>query len=257
MTTESHATKDRSPNFPFITLANALRRAEEFYAKEKRGAAPLTIAASHWRLSPKSSGALQTAAALKSYGLMSDEGSGAARKLRLTELALRIILDNRPDSTEKRAYMQQAARTPAVATEVYTLWPDGLPSSANLHHHLVLERKFNEATAHRVVKIIQENHIYTGLDSSSPQEPVSGDGNDFDDSDTIDAITAPVSAHMPNLDPAVAIPRSAVPSPGATTERLVIGDAVLTIQFAGQPTADVFEFLEQYGAFRKKVLKPV
>ena len=258
MADEPRSAKDRSPNFPFIPLATALRRAEEFYAKEKRGSAPFPIAARHWGLSSKSSGALQTAAALKSYGLMSDEGTGAARKLRLTELALRIILDSRPDSTEKRTHMQQAALTPAVAAEVYNLWPDGLPSAANLHHHLVLERKFNEATARKVVKIIHENHSLTSLDSSGQQESVSGNDDDIGKTASVAPTSVLRRSFMPSLDPADAMPKPTIPPFGATTERIVVGDgeAVLTIQFRGSPTAEVFDFLAQYGAFRKKVLKP-
>ena len=69
--------KDRSPNFPFISLENAIARARAFYDEERKGAAPVTRAAIHWKYSPNSSGLIQTVAALKSYGLMSDEGSGA------------------------------------------------------------------------------------------------------------------------------------------------------------------------------------
>src|ERR1035437_5342820 len=90
--------RERSPNFPFIGLAAAIQRARDFYDQEKRGSAAVSVIATHWGYSPKSSGLIQTVAALKSYGLMEDEGRGEARRLRLTERALRILLDNRTDS---------------------------------------------------------------------------------------------------------------------------------------------------------------
>src|SRR5437016_4500012 len=116
--TQPRATKERSPNFPFITLGRALERAEQLYRNEKRGAAPFDVAAADWGYSATSSGALQTVAALKQYGLVADEGSGKDRKIRLTDLALRIILDTRDNSEEKEQLKRQAARTPSVAAEI-------------------------------------------------------------------------------------------------------------------------------------------
>lgn len=163
-TTESALKKarDRSPSFPIITLETALRRAQEFYQEEKRGSAPFQVAAGHWHYSPSSSGALQTVSALKQYGLIAEEGgSGRDRKLKLTELALRIILDTRPESVERAQFMAQAARSPQIISEIYAKWPDGLPSEQNLNHYLVLERQFNEATAAKAVKIMKENELFT------------------------------------------------------------------------------------------------
>src|SRR5580698_3610847 len=97
----------RSPAYPYINLESAIKRAHEFYLKEQRNAAPLKVAAKHWNYEEKSSGAGQTAAAMISFGLMQDEGTGEKRKLKLTENALRIVLDTRADS-ESRA---QAVKT--------------------------------------------------------------------------------------------------------------------------------------------------
>lgn len=256
MADETRTSKDRSPNFPYIPLSLALQRAEEFYGKEKRGAAPFPIVASHWRLSAMSSSALQTAAALKAYGLMSDEGRGKARKLRLTELALRIILDNRPDSAEKLTYLRQAAHTPTIAEDIYTLWPDELPSPANLHHYLVLERKFNATTANKAVDIIYKNHELIESNSSVPSEITSAHGGDMPETDRVLSMRSPIPA-IHTLGPAVSSSATGVNSSVAfIAERIHIGEAVLTIQVFGQPTAEVFDFLEQYGKFRKGLLKP-
>ena len=83
----------RSPAYPYINLETAIKRAQQFYDQEQRNAAPLRIAAKHWGYEPKSSGGQQTAAALISFGLMKDQGTGEARKLQLTDNALRILLD--------------------------------------------------------------------------------------------------------------------------------------------------------------------
>src|SRR5687767_3097199 len=87
--------KERSPNFPFISLEAALRRCREFFDAEKRGAAPVSVAAKHWNYSPNSSGGIQTLAALNAYGLLVDEGRGNDRRVKLSDTALRLLLDTR------------------------------------------------------------------------------------------------------------------------------------------------------------------
>src|SRR4051812_49081512 len=101
----------RSPAYPFINLGTAFRRAREFYSHEQRNAAPVRVAAKHWNYEPKSSGGLQTAAAMISFGLMEDEGTGDKRTLKLTKNALKILLDGREESSERDALIKQVALT--------------------------------------------------------------------------------------------------------------------------------------------------
>lgn len=249
MAEETKRTKERSPNFPYITLESALGRARDFYAREKRSAAPFEVAAEHWGLRVSSSSALQTVAALKSYGLMVDEGRGPGKKVRLTDLALRIVLDDRPDSAERSAYMRQAAKSPAIVAEVHEKWPDGLPSPSNLRHFLVLERGFNSETVEKAVRIIYENQTFTGENNSSVESDLSANPADVvGDSQTVNTSIA--------ARPAVVEPLAA----GARTppETLKIGNkgASITINFGGSSDREVFEFIKKYGEFRFDLTSP-
>ncbi len=239
--------KDRSPNFPFITLEQALDRARQFYNKEKRSAAPFTVAAEHWRYSPASSGALQTAAALKSYGLMVDEGGGGSRKLKLTDLALRILLDTRPESIEREQYKREAALSPTVAAEVYEKWPNELPSESSLNHHLILERGFSPPTAMKVSKIIIQNHdlIYKlAKDNQSYSNETSKD-SEFNKTPVIEAHTENESANSVSTKKAV-----------ARVERIIDPYGIdIVLQFSSEPTSDSYEFLKDYIELRLKGLK--
>ena len=243
--------KERSPNFPFISLAAALERAAQFYEQEKRGSAPFSVAAEHWHYSPSSSGAMQTGAALKSYGLMVDEGGGVNRKLKLTELALRILLDQRPDSVEREQYKRQAALTPPVAAEIYEKWSDGLPSEATLNHYLVLELGFNQSTAVRSVRIIMENEEFTQSAVSDRQTAYNktSDNMPVQENPVTDA---PFQMVAGNPAPIVV---SKTPA-SVRTER-VIDPAGLDIllQFNGEPSLDSYEFLKDYIELRIKALK--
>lgn len=236
--------KERSPNFPFISLANALERARQFMAEEKRGSAPFTVAAGHWGYSSTSSGAMQTAAALKSYGLISDEGSGPQRKVRLTDLALRILLDDRPNSIEREQYKRQAALSPTVAVEIYQKWPDSLPSEANLRHYLILERGFKPETAAKVVSILQENESVT-----NPAAAASISGSNYDKVDTSSMESARITTRASST--AGTIPNS------VRVERLIDPDSGIDVvlQFGGEPTIKTYDFIKDYIELRLKRMR--
>jgi hypothetical protein len=244
MNDESRKAKDRSPNFPFIPLTTAIGRAREFYNAEKRSAAPYAVAAKHWGYTATSSGGMQTMAALKSYGLMSDDGVGAQRMVRLSDLGLRIILDNRPDSIERDQFLRKAALNPSVAAQIYKKWPTGLPSDANLNHFLVLDLKFNDVTATKVVKIIKENEKLTAT--------VSSDVESGPEDEAEDAYEEPAVEQQPCSQPITSpAPRSAT----VIYERIMAPGADIQIQFSGEPTFETYDFLEKYVALRKAILK--
>lgn len=186
-TTQPRKTKERSPSYPFIPLTEAIERAQKFHREERRGTAPMQRAALHWGYSANSSGVLQTISAMKQYGLLEDEGSGKERKLKLTDLAFRILLDTREESSEREQYKRTAARNPPIAAEVHEKWPDKLPADATLNHFLVLERGFNQATAIKVVRILKENEGLTRIsDDDSISEHMRTD-NELDGSSAISA----------------------------------------------------------------------
>ena len=246
---ESKKARDRSPSFPFIDLEFAIERARQFYTEEKRGAAPYARAAMHWRYSPSSSGALQTAAALKSYGLMSDAGQ---KRLQLTDLALRILLDVRPDSAERKAYIRQAAMTPAGANDVYSKWPEELPSEATLNHYLVLERKFNQLSAVKAAKILQQNQSFAGvigLDKSSESAMI--------DEDKTTAAETMIDSTVGKNSVSSAIGWQAVqdrigPPQGRVEQLIGPNGEDISIRFGALPTKRVYEFLKSYAEFKSK-----
>lgn len=173
----------RSPAFPFISLAKAIERAQAFWNSEKRNAAPVAAAAHDWDFkSPKSSSALQTFAAVKYFGLFEDVGTGNARKVRLTDLALRIVLDQREGSEEQLKAIQEAALKPKIHQELWVKWGAELPSDATFRHHLVVDRKFNEDSAAAFMAEYKSTIAFAKLTESGT---LSGDeadsANDQDD----------------------------------------------------------------------------
>jgi hypothetical protein len=169
--------RQRSPAYPFINLETAIRRAKEFFAVEGRNAAPLRVAVRHWGYEEKSSGGLQTAAALINFGLMQDEGTGDRRKLKLSPLALSILLDVRPDSEARAQAIRTAALTPKIHQQLWQQWGMSQTSDANMKHMLILELDppFNPNTAETVIKEYRDTMAFAKPDSSATVPLASGD----------------------------------------------------------------------------------
>lgn len=167
----------RSPAYPYINLEASIKRAKEFYDREGRNAAPITVAATHWGYEAKSSGATQTAAALMSFGLMQDEGTGEKRKLKLTQQALRILLDTRPDPRDRDELLKQAALKPKIHQQIWSKWADSI-SDVNLKHALLFEwtPPFNENSVAGFIRQYRDTISFAKLTASD--KVATEDGHD-------------------------------------------------------------------------------
>lgn len=160
----------RSPPYPYIGLRRAIDRADKLYAKARNFAVPLTTAADAWGTKITSSATLQTAAALLQYGLIEDEGSRSARRVKLSRLGLSIVMDKRPDSAERNAAIKDAALNPNIFREIWQTYGNasGLDDSA-LQFALTLERAqqgkapFSPEAAREVIRVYRESMTYAGL----------------------------------------------------------------------------------------------
>jgi len=175
-------TVQRSPNYPAITLEKALERARVFWNHEKRNPANITVALRHWGYGPNSGGGRTLVGALLGFGVLRDEGAGDKRQLRLSDAAIRILLDDRPQSEEREAALQELALTPKVYSDILARWPSLDVSDANLRHYLLVERKFNDNTVQEFIKDFRATMEYAKL----PLEPGNrGSGRDDDEPSTI------------------------------------------------------------------------
>lgn len=188
---ESETSKrTRSPSYPAIDLETAVGRARTFYDREKRHPAPVATALKHWGYTIKSSGGLVTVAALTKFGLLISEGSTQRRKVHLSDLALRILLDSREDSGERKKALQEAALKPTIHQQLWEEHDGSLPSDDNLRTNLLLERKFSETAVDDFIEEYKRTLVYAGLlgsgtladTGSDMEEPLGGDvmGTAFD-----------------------------------------------------------------------------
>lgn len=135
----------RSPNHPYLSLPDALKRAEQILEHEGSHEIPVAVAHERWGYKRYASIADQSVAALKAYGLLDVEGNAKKRRVKVTERARRII-KNAPDRQE---LLQKAALEPDIHKEMWDRSKSngGLPSDETLREYLLWEREdgtFNE-----------------------------------------------------------------------------------------------------------------
>jgi hypothetical protein len=175
-------TKHRSPAYPFIALRKAVERAQQLYERNKRHPAPMAVAAGLWGYKEKSSGGLQTVSALKQYGLLRDEGSGEDRQVRLTDLALSILLDDVPNSPERAAAIKQAATRPKLFAEMVGKWGVELPNDETIRTYLKRDKGFNDDAVSGVIKDFKDTIEYAKLTDSDKITSTDDDGTGVPDS---------------------------------------------------------------------------
>ncbi len=153
----------RSPGYPALNLKVAIEKAHDFYKAEGRNSAALPISVEHWGYSKKSGSGLKAVAALKSFGLIEVDGSGADRRIKLSELALRIILDDREDSPDRAKAIATVALKPKIHKKLWDLWGTEMPSHGSIRHHLIFEEKFNEKFVNDFIKEYKSTVEYSKL----------------------------------------------------------------------------------------------
>jgi len=181
------ARQGRSPAYPGIDLKEALEKARKLNETEGKYAVPMPSAFTAWGYGAKSSGGRETRAALGYFGLLTVEGNTESGKVKLTEKALRVLLDKREDETEKNALIREFALLPPIHKVLYEQFPDGIKSDATVEHFLVFEKGYNETAAAELVAEFKATATFAKLyepakvldiKSGQSQESLSGTAKD-------------------------------------------------------------------------------
>lgn len=163
---EGKKAKERSPGYPGISLETAIARVKEFHDIDKRNSASISVVAQHWGMTPKSSSTLINIAALKAFGLISDSGLGEKRRVQVTDLARRILLDERPDSEERADAIKVAALNPKMHRILWNKWGNEIPSDANMRQTLIFDYKFNPNTVGDFIRVYRATIRFAKLAES-------------------------------------------------------------------------------------------
>jgi hypothetical protein len=163
--------RDRSPKFPYIGLGKAIDRIKVLHNKAKRYDVRVADIAKDWDLSPKSSTTDRTVAALQSFGLIEDSGSGENRKIKISELGERILNDNRPGVREE--LLDQAAIKPALIANYASRWGTDRPGDTHALSDLQFDGGFTAEAAKIFLRVFDETIQLTSKSNSdkNPDSP--------------------------------------------------------------------------------------
>ncbi len=143
--------KGRSPSYPGLDIEAALQRARDLYAKIKRHQSNVVVAVSHWGYTFGSGASNLTLASLKKYGFLEESGSGKDRKVCLTDLAERIIIDNRSNPDERNKLIIEAALKPKIHEKLFDKYEYSLLPDGDLIFELISDFKFTESGARELI----------------------------------------------------------------------------------------------------------
>ncbi len=110
-------------------------------------------------------------------------GDGDGRKVRLTEIAKRILLDEREDKTEKRALIREVAMSPSAHRALHEEYKTGLPSDGTVLHFLMFTKGFNREAARDLLGEFKQTASYISL--YEPQNGVDKSPEEEDDNPTL------------------------------------------------------------------------
>ena len=171
----------RSPSFPAISLETAVRRARELYETERQHPTSVETIVRHWGYKSMNGPASLSLAALKKFGLLTDEGRGTDRRGRLTHLAVDIVAN--PDAAARTSAIKQAALMPVIHKELWDKYQNNPPSDANLQWDLVRQRGFTESGAADFIREYKQTVTFAQLDASDEAADMASDDDDGHDED--------------------------------------------------------------------------
>ncbi|MDD5761467.1 MAG: hypothetical protein PHP88_03030 [bacterium] len=237
MEEERRKKKGRSPSYPAISLKAAIEKASMLYQKEGRHATPTGTAMSDMGYSTTSGAGIVALAALKKFGLIEDEGSGMDRVVKLTDLALDIILGPDDDSMGKIKAIQHAAMIPPIHSELWKEFEGSLPSPANLRHNLIRKRNFTDSGANDFIRQFSETIAFARLSESAI---ISTDASDSGGS------KGTMTTYTPKIDVSTSTPLSRALSSyvNVNEEKFTLDEGVVEIRYPNLLSIDSIDEFE-------------
>lgn len=182
-TTPAKPRRSRSPSYPGVDLKRSLTLAKTVYVQAKHHPVAPELVFQAWGLKSKSSQAQVNIAALKRFGLLETmpQRGPYSGKVKVSDLALRILLDERQESADRTKSIRDAALKPDIHAELWRQFDGELPENAALKFYLQRDRKFTESGAEDFIAQFRSTIAFAGLQPGDEQL-----ADDTDDGDKVE-----------------------------------------------------------------------
>jgi hypothetical protein len=168
---EHKSKRVRSPAYPNFDLRAAINHTQTIYDHEKRNAAPVAVVAKHCGYDITSSAGLRLVAALKQFGLVSEQGTGDDRHVQITDRALDILLADGEEAPERLKAIKTAALAPKIHRRLWDFYEGNLPSDQTLRAYLIRKMEFNDSTVGKFIKQFRSTIAFANLTKSDTIAP--------------------------------------------------------------------------------------
>lgn len=152
--------KLRSPNYPSISLSDAITLAQQLWDKEQKTSVPADVVAKDWGYKSASGPVRAKIGALRQFGLLDGTKDG----VKISELAVEIVAY--PEgSPERIAAIQKAALKPSLFSELYKT--HGQSSDHGIKAHLLTKKNFTDEGANQFVRSFKSTLAFAKVDDNS------------------------------------------------------------------------------------------
>lgn len=145
---------DRSPNYPIISLADAVGRVQQIYEKERQHAADKLVMAKALGYGSLNGLSRSILSALVKFGLLTE----TENQLKVSPDALDILLHS-AGTPQRSAALARAAYLPPLFSELRATFDGTLPSDENLRAVLV-KKGFNPNTVGNAIKSFRDTVLF-------------------------------------------------------------------------------------------------
>ncbi len=142
--------KMRSPNYPAVSLREAIELVRQLWNKEKKTPVPGDVAVKAMGYTGLNGPARTKLSALKKYGLIEDAGG----KIVISDLAMKI-LQYQVGSKEYKSAISKALVNPDIFSQLYEKYASA--SDEALRSMLVVEMNFSESGAINFISSFRDN----------------------------------------------------------------------------------------------------
>jgi hypothetical protein len=157
--------KARSPEYPAVSLKEAIDRVKMVYDKDYQNRLPKRVVAEHMGYKSLSGTSLPMLAALAKYGLLEGRGDDT----RVSDLAVKIIA-HAPGTPERASALKQAAAMPELFAELDARFSDGKASDQAIRSYL-LTNKFIPSGADAAIRSYRDTKQLVEAEAGGYIEP--------------------------------------------------------------------------------------
>jgi len=237
--TAAKKSKPRSPNYPAISLVEAIERTRKIYKADGRAGAPVAAAVKHVGYSGPHGKALTVLSALGKFGLTENK----AGRVVPTQAAVDILEFDSNHERHKKA-LREAVLMPAAYRNIIERYRKVgvLPSDESLKPELVADLKFSPSAAGGFIKDFRTSLEFAGLLVGNELKlSIEGNGGagvgdelEFDMADTAENRGNQTGGTLPLVPPKL----------GVKQDRMTLGDCQVLVQRPEPLTQEVYNDLK-------------